>query len=81
VRIERERFRELKQRFAALAVPRSVEDLCDAFRRIEFEPYAPVRDQLRLLLRAVNRRRQAANLEVVPPAGLRLRRTVIRPFA
>ncbi len=80
VRIARERFAELKQWFAALAVHRSVEQLFQEFRRLAFEPYAPVRDQLRILLRAVNRRRQAANLELVPHHALRLRRSVTRPF-
>ena len=81
VRIARERFRELKQCFAALAVPRSVAELGAELRRIEFEPYAPVRDQLRLLLRAVNRRCQAANLELVTPTVLSRCRAVTRPFA
>lgn len=81
VRIERERFRKLKQCFAAMAVHRSVEELCGEFRRIDHEPYAPVRDQLRILLRAVNRRRQTAGLELVPKHALRLRRAVARPFA
>jgi hypothetical protein len=80
VRIAREPFAELKQRFAALAVHRSVEELGQEFRRLAFEPYAPVRDQLRILLRAVNRRRQAASLEPVPHHALRLRRSVMRPF-
>jgi hypothetical protein len=50
-------------------------------RRIEFEPYAPVRDQLHLLLRAVNRYRQAAGLDPVPATVLRLHRRPVRPFA
>jgi hypothetical protein len=81
VRIERERFRELKQRFAALAVHRSVEELCQEFRRLAFEPYAPVRDQLHILLRAVNRRRHAAGLEELPLAALPWHRRPVKPFA
>ena len=81
VRIERDRFGELKQRFAALAVHRSVEDLCQEFRRLGFEPYAPVRDQLRVLLRAVNRRRHAAGLEELPWAALPWHRRPVKPFA
>jgi hypothetical protein len=57
-----------------------VEEWCDELQRIDFEPYAPVRDQLRILLRAVNRRRQAAGLELIPQQVLRLRRYVARPF-
>jgi hypothetical protein len=81
VRIARETFAELKQRFAALAVYRSGEELCLEFRRLWYEPYAPVRDQLRILLRAVNRRRAVAGLELVPSEALRWRRRAVPPFA
>jgi hypothetical protein len=81
VRIERERFGELKQRFAVLAVHRSVEELRDEFRWLGFEPYAPVRDQLHILLRAVNRRRHAATLEELPLAALPWHRRPVKPFA
>lgn len=74
VRIKRDLFRELKQRFATMAVHRSVEKWCDEFRQIDFEPYAPVRDQLSILLRVVNRRRQTAGLEAVPQNSLRRQR-------
>ena len=80
VRIERGLFHDLKQRFARMAVHRSVEELRAEFRRLEFAPYAPVRDQLWGILRAVNRRRQLAGLDLVPAETLRLRRMPIRPF-
>jgi len=80
VRLERGVFRELKARFTNLAVHRSVEELCREFRALDFEPYAPVRDQLRGLLRAVNHRRKTAGLDLVPPHALRLRRSPVRPF-
>ena len=80
VRIERERFRELKARFTREAVQRSVEELCRELGTLGYEPYAPVRDQLRGLLRAINHRRQAAGLELVPRLALRLHRSPVRPF-
>ena len=80
VRIEREVMRELKARFAAMAVRHSVEEICRELRRVDYEPYAPVRDQLRGVLRAVNRHRERAGLEPVPPNGLRLHRAPVRPF-
>ena len=80
VRIERGLFRELKARFTNLAVHRSVEELCREFRALDFEPYAPVRDQLRGFLRAVNHRRKTAGLELVPPNALCLHRSPVRPF-
>ena len=81
VRIHRERFRELKTQFARVAVQRSVEELRGELRTIPCEPYAPVRDQLRILLRAVNRRRKVAGLELVHWTALRLRRVPLKPFA
>ena len=80
VRIARDTFAELKQRFAALAVHGSVEQLCQEFRRLAFEPYAPVRDQLRILLRAINRRRHAAGMEEVPMTPFRWHRRPVKPF-
>ncbi len=80
VRIARGPFGELKARFSALAVHRSVEELSRELRGIDYEPYAPVRDQLRILLRAVNRQRHAAGLEPVPREALRWRRVPARPF-
>jgi len=80
VRIERDHYRQLKGHFAQIAVHFSVEDLCRALRTIPYEPYAPIRNQLVGIRRAVNRRRQAAGLETVPWSSLRLRRTSVRPF-
>jgi hypothetical protein len=80
VRIERGRFRELKARFTREAVQRSVGELCRELGTLGYEPYAPVRDQLRGLLRAINHRRQAAGLELVPRLALRLHRSPVRPF-
>ena len=80
VRLERGVFRALKARFTQIAVHRSVEDLCRELRALDFEPYAPVRDQLRGLLRAVNHRRKTAGLELLPHTTLRLRRRPVKPF-
>ena len=80
VRITREICRELKARYAAMAVHRPVEDLCRELRGLDYEPYAAVRDQLLSILRAVNRCRQAAALELVPWTALRLRRSPLKPF-
>jgi hypothetical protein len=81
VRIHRERFGELKAQFERIAVQHSVEEICGELRAIPYEPYAPVCDQLRILLRAVNRRRKVASLELVPWTALRLRRVPLKPFA
>lgn len=80
VRIEREEFKRIKAQLLELACHRSAETLGAEFGRLPFEPYAPVRTQLFILLRAVNRARDAAGFERVPWTCLRLRRRVVRPF-
>lgn len=80
VRIERGEFAALKARFTEMAVHRSVDDLSRILRSLPYEPYAPVRDQMRILIRAINRRRKAAGLDLVPAGSFRHRRKVVRPF-
>jgi hypothetical protein len=80
VRIERGEFVALKTRLCRMAVHRSVDDLCRILGSLPYETYAPVRDQLRILVRSINRRRKAAGLEPVPPEALRRRRKPVRPF-
>ena len=80
VRIHRDCIRKLKVQFTRVAVPSSMENLCQLFRALPFEPYAPVQNQLRGLLRAVNRCRAVAGLERVPREALRWRRSPVRPF-
>jgi hypothetical protein len=81
VRIRQESYRELKNRFERSAVHRSLDELCRELRAIPFEPYAPVRDQLRSILRAVNRKRTAGGFETVPQSLLWQPRKPVKPFA
>jgi hypothetical protein len=80
VRIEQDRYRELKAYFADVAVHRRRERLEEEFRRLPFEPYAPVRGQLHCMLREVNRRRELAHYEPVSRSCIRVRRRVVSPF-
>lgn len=80
VRIDDERYSQLKARFVEISVHRTVEQLTAEFRAFPFEPYAPVRNQLFAILRAVNAKRHAAGLEAVPKTALRLHRKTTRPF-
>ncbi len=80
VRIEKETYLELKAWMLERSSFLSVEQLCRAFRLIPFEPYAPVRRQLLVIWRAVNRARHAASLDAVPVECIRLRRRILRPF-
>src|SRR5712691_3201856 len=80
VRIEQHRYLGLKAYFADLAVHRAKDGLEKEFRRLPFEPYAPVRSQLHCLLREVNRRREFAHYDVISASCIRVRRRVVKPF-
>jgi hypothetical protein len=80
VRIEINRYRELKALFLEMAVHRSAEEIAGKFLRLDFEPYAPVRAQLFSMVRAVNRVRKTAGFEEVSRTPFRVRRAPVRPF-
>ncbi len=81
VRIQRGLFQELRAQFGRAAIRWSIERLGRELRAVPYEPYAPVRDQLRGILRAVNRRRKAAGMELVRGDVLWWRRVPVKPFA
>jgi hypothetical protein len=68
--IEANQFRELKDSLLKRALGTSVEDLVGEFRAFSFLPFAPVRQQILSLVRAVNRARKLAGLECVPLAAV-----------
>jgi hypothetical protein len=80
VEVERGRFLEIKAHFLHLAVHRSPENLAMAFYDFPFEPYAPVRRQLLVLLREVNAVRRHAGFRILPMEVLPLRRRIVKPF-
>jgi len=80
VRIEKWEFRLLKRRFVEMATKTSLNFLIARLAGLGFAPYAPVRDQYRLLLRKVNRARRLAGLDPVPPEVLPRARRVVKPF-
>jgi hypothetical protein len=80
VRIEQGQYLGLKAYLADVAVHRTRERLEAEFRRLAFEPYAPVRGQLYAILRDVNRRRELAQYDPVSRSCIRVRRRVVRPF-
>lgn len=80
-RIAPDEYAKLKAHFVGdLAVHRSVLHLIEAFGRIPWEPYAPVRRQLLNVLRAVNYQRDRARYELVPMSAIRFRRRIVKPF-
>lgn len=81
VRIELEEFKRLKAHLLELAAHRKGDHVAAAFRLIPFEPYAPVRRQLLLLWRHVNRARSAAGYERIPIEAVRFRRRITSPFS
>jgi len=93
VRIHPERYRDVKAYLVDLANKRSRDNLVAEFRRLQFEPYAPVRRQLLSILRAVNRERIVKGFEQVTFEDLNaawrvgegkrerwLTRRIVRPF-
>jgi hypothetical protein len=80
VRIEQEEYKRLKAYFLDLAPHRSAERLAGELARLPFEPYAPIRQQMLAVLRAINRERKRAGFELVPRSCFRFVRRVCRPF-
>ena len=80
VRISSAQYRAIREAFldGALTLPASV--LEARFRTLPFEPYGPVKMQLKKLLRKVNRIRRRAGLERVSVTCLRTKRKTVRPF-
>lgn len=80
VRIDRETFRNVKASFVGSALRMDERSLAERFTALPFEPYAPIRRQLLVLWRVVNRARITAGLEPVPKSCLRFKRRIFRPF-
>lgn len=74
VRIAQEEYRSLKAQFLEWATRREVEWLVAEFWRLRYYPFAPVRQQLLNLLRAVNRARKERGFEPVPVTALKLKK-------
>jgi len=80
VQIAKDRYRDLKAYLLDIATHRSAEYLAAELFCVPFEPYAPVRQQMLLLIRHINRRRESARLEPLPFGVIRYRRRIVRPF-
>jgi hypothetical protein len=80
VQIAQKTYRELKDFFLEAARRRAAAFLVAEFRRLPFEPYAPVRQQLLNILRLVNEIRHRAGRMRIDAKTLRYRRRIVRPF-
>jgi hypothetical protein len=80
VEIDRDQYLDLRALFSERALRDSPHKLALSFYELPIAPYAPVRRQLLLLLREVNRIRKVAGKKQIPTEVLPLRRRVVRPF-
>ena len=80
VRIATPQYRALAEVFLGSALTASADVLAARFRGLPFEPYGPVKVQLRRLLVRVNELRRAAGLPRVDRECLRTKRETMRPF-
>lgn len=81
VRIASPQYRELAEAFLTAALTTKADVLAARFKALPFEPYGPVKVQLRRLLTRVNEIRRAAGLTRVDAGVLRTKRRTVRPFA
>jgi hypothetical protein len=80
VQIGQRQYKQLTGYFLDVARRRSADYVASQLRRLPYEPYAPVRQQLLNLLRRVNRIREAMGRDPVGVEAIRLRRRIVRPF-
>jgi len=81
VRIGRDVYGESKAYLVEVACHRSAAAMAGELQRaLSFEPYAPIRRQSLNILRAVNRARATASLDLLPHSYLRFRRRIVQPF-
>ncbi|QDV83782.1 hypothetical protein TBK1r_27240 [Stieleria magnilauensis] len=80
VEMDRDQFLELRAWFSERALRDSTDRLAMAFCALPIAPYAPVRRQMLMMLREVNRIRKMAGKKQLPYEILPLRRRVVKPF-
>ena len=80
VRIEREEYLRKKAYFIEIARKHTAAQILAELASLPFEPYAPVRSQLLVFLRAINLARKQAGLSAISRFSVRLKRRIYRPF-
>ena len=81
VAIDRSQYLDLRAWFFERARRDSSEKLALAFYQLPLAPYAPIRRQMLMIFRGVNRIRKIAGKKQLPTEILPLRRKVVRPYA
>ena len=80
VQIDRQQYIDMKAWYEHHAIRRNADWFSACFQSIPYEPYAPIRRQQLNILRAVNKRRKVAGMDVIPSAVLQTRRRIVKPF-
>lgn len=80
VRLDQETYRDWEAYFLHLALHRKADSLVREFRKIPFEPYRPVYQQVLSIWKTVNLKRKTAGFDLVPYSALRTKRRIYRPF-
>jgi hypothetical protein len=81
VRIEKQRYLELKAYFLEQAAKQEASIIEQEMRKLlDYEPYAPIRSQKLCIWRSVNRVRKAAGLPRIAKDCLRFYRRIVKPF-
>lgn len=73
-------YSKLKDVFLRRALREPAPRIADRIRSLPLEPYAPVREQLLLILAAVNRARKTAGLPLVPRSAVRTKRRRVTAY-
>lgn len=80
VRLDDDTYEGLMASFLNLATHRQEESLVSEFLKIRYQPYGPVRVQLRHILRAVNEARKIAGFQRVPLSVIPFKRRIVRSY-
>ncbi len=80
VALDRNQYLELRAWFTERALRESTTVLARSLYELPVAPYAPVRRQLLMIHREINRVRKLAGKAAIPAEALPLRRQVVRPF-
>lgn len=80
VRIDSEKYAQLKAYFTSLATHRTAENLSHEFKTLPFARYAPIRRQLLDLARMVNNKRKPHGFDPISYSSLGLRRTPVKVY-
>jgi hypothetical protein len=80
VELDAETYDGLKAYFLNISTHREANFIANEFTELPFQPYRPVREQLRSILRSVNKSRRAAGYQRIPISVIPFKRRIVRPF-